>query len=807
MIVAARFGAIVLSGCALGAASVADAQTPQGTASVLETESELPKSNDENSGEIVVTAQRREQSVNNIGMAINVVSGADLAARRIDSLRDLTLTVPGLRFNDLGGGVPVYIVRGVGFNENSLMATSAVGIYQDDVALAFPVMARGPLYDLERTEVLKGPQGTLFGRNATGGALNFITRKPVDTPEAYAQASYGRFNTFELEGAASGAISESVRLRLAGKTIQASDGWQRSLSRDETLGRRDQLGLRATLVYEPSDVASLTARIDWWRDRSDTQAPTLVRINFMNPNNRPIADTFTRFAIVDQSRNLRNADWTRSTRPRFDQENLNLSLNSSFELAPDITLTSLTSYDRFDENGSIFNRDGFGGVPLAAPGVSDFIPTADLIGGYVPPPFLANAYYDNDGSIDAFAQELRLNGKRGLLTFVVGGYYSKDKVRSIIHLAPDFTTNTNNLGGNPRAGFNAIDYIANQDSESWSAFLHTEWAVTPTLNLIAAARYARDSSDFNGCSADVFGGVAAVFRVQRGQCITLNTVNNTRGALITKSLDEDSLSFRLGAEFKATPTLLLYGTFSRGYKPGSFPNLAATVDTQYDPVRQERLDAYEVGTKWSLPGQFGQLNLSAFYYDYVDRQLNTKVQTALGSLFALANIPQSTVKGIEGELIIRPLDGLQFNLNGVYLRTRVKDFTSFTQSGLTPVSFAGSEFPFIPRFQGAVSVSYTRPVGETLKLVFNSDLSYSDGFATDYTGPASPLDPTYRIDSYALVGISAGFARQDDRWRVTAWARNLTNTFYATNVFKNVDVDIRLNGLPRTYGVTVAGRF
>jgi outer membrane receptor protein involved in Fe transport len=799
------FKCVLLMSCALTIPGLALAQTAPTQASPPEVNP--PAATQPETDEIVVTAQRRAQSVNSVGMAINVVSGADLANRRIDTVRDLAISVPGLRFNDLGGGVPVYSIRGVGFNENSLMATSAVGVYRDDVALPFPVMTRGPLYDLERTEVLKGPQGTLFGRNATGGALNFITRKPTDSFEGYATASYGRFDTAEAEGALNVPLASGVGLRISGKAVRSDKGWQRSLSRDARLGEKDQTGLRGTLKADVGGNLSLLATVDWWRDRSDTLAPTIVRINPQTPTNLAVVNIFTQYAVVDRSHDIRAADWTRGRSYRYDMENVTASFSASLQLAPDLTLTSLSSYDRFDDRGSVYSRDGFGGVPLAAPGVADLIPSADLAGGYVPSAFLTNSIYDNDGTIDSYAQELRVNGTRGILTFVAGAYYSDDTVRSVIHLRPDFSSNTNNVGNNPRNGFKALDYIADQKSHSWSGFAHTEWAVTNSIALTLAARYTRDKSDFEGCSADVFGGAAAIFGVKRGECITLNTATGTRGTRIRKSLNEDSLSFRGGVNWKAKPGLLLYATFSRGFKSGSFPNLAATVDTQYNPVKQERLDAYEAGVKFKLPDGIGQLNASAFYYDYADRQLNTKIQTALGSLFALANIPKSTVKGIEGELQLNPASELQLSLNGIYLDTEVDDFTGFTQSGRAPVSFAGSQFPFVPHFQGSAVATYTRQISTDLKLVGSADLTYSGAFATDYTGPTSPLDPVYRVQAYALVGATLGIAQRDDHWRLGIWGRNITNSFYATNVLKSTDADIRLNGQPATYGVTGTVRF
>ena len=168
--------------------------------------------------EVIVTAQKHEQSANDIGMSITSFSGKVLREQGVSETADFAIITPGLTYSDSGGGTPVYTMRGVGFNESSIQATSTVGIYNDEVVAPFPVMTAGPLMDLARVEILKGPQGTLYGRNSTGGAVNYIANKPTDTFEAGATLDYSRYNTSDIEGYLSGPLSDSVRARIAFKT-------------------------------------------------------------------------------------------------------------------------------------------------------------------------------------------------------------------------------------------------------------------------------------------------------------------------------------------------------------------------------------------------------------------------------------------------------------------------------------------------------------------------------------------------------------------------------------------------------------
>ena len=189
--------------------------------------------------EIVVTAQKRSESANKVGMSITAISGDSLMQRGITSTEDLIKVVPGFQQTEAPRGTPVYAIRGIGFDDSTLGSNSTVALYSDEVPISFAPQARFATLDLERVEVLKGPQGTLFGQNSTAGAINFIAAKPRGVFEAGFDASYGRFNTFELRGFVSGGLSDTLSVRVAGMTAQSS-GSQKRYTRDEELGDKRQ---------------------------------------------------------------------------------------------------------------------------------------------------------------------------------------------------------------------------------------------------------------------------------------------------------------------------------------------------------------------------------------------------------------------------------------------------------------------------------------------------------------------------------------------------------------------------------------
>lgn len=223
-------------------------------------------------GEIIVTAQRRAESLNDVGMAVQAVSGETLENLRVTDVRDLTAVAPSFTVSQSYQGVPTYTLRGIGFNTINLSATSTVGTYVDEVAYAYPIMNTGPVMDLERVEVLKGPQGTLYGRNTTAGLINFITAKPTNQFEGSVSADVGNYKTWNLGGHLSGPLGEGIAARIAVRSEQSDKGWQVSNSRGDRLGKVDKLGVRGALSLDPAEGTHFDVSAFWWRNRSDTVA-------------------------------------------------------------------------------------------------------------------------------------------------------------------------------------------------------------------------------------------------------------------------------------------------------------------------------------------------------------------------------------------------------------------------------------------------------------------------------------------------------------------------------------------------------
>ncbi|MEP1472149.1 MAG: TonB-dependent receptor [Halieaceae bacterium] len=779
--------------------------------------------------EVVVTAQKREQSANDIGMAISTLSGDAMQELRVLDSTDLAVAIPGLTYADTGLSVPVYTLRGVGFNEESVQAAATVGVYNDQIGLPFPIMTRGLLMDNERVEVLKGPQGTLFGRNSTGGAINFIANKPTDELEASVTAGYSRFETADLEGFVSGPITDSVRGRIAARTIQSGEGWQKSVSRDDDHGEYDKYSLRGLLAIDVTDSIDLLLRADYWEDNSDSMVPSFQSPAYQglfgsaNPIVEGLLDTGdnARVSTLNEDDN-RDADWAGGNNrlggaPELDMNTRSFSATLNWAINDTLTLTSLTSYSKF-ENDSTYQNDGFGGMPTDK--TFGGLTAQDTIAAVVRDQYdaydeLGHSHFTNDSEIESWFQELRIQGEYDNLTWIIGANYADDDVNTRTQQIVDVTTNTN-ISFFPfpgEIGLQTVDNISQQDGTTWAVFGHTEWQFADDWKLTLGLRYDEDEKDFKGCTGDNGDGDTSQYiatlvevsagivpDVEPGGCITFPEGSFT-GSLIEKNLDEDSTSGKVALDWNVTDDILTYASYSRGYKSGSFPTLSTNAASQLDPVVQEKVDAYEVGMKARFADGAAQLNAAAFYYDYTDKQLLGRVPTIFGALGALVNVPESEVTGAEFDLQWAPVDGLVLGLAATYLDTKVKDFENFNQLG-QPQDFDGSDFPLTPEWQGTAMARYEWSLANGMTAHVSGDVSYSDDFISDYEGQNGLADPAFDLDGATLYGARAGISSADERWSAVLWGRNLSDEFQPLNTRKLTDGLVRFTGQPRTYGVS-----
>jgi outer membrane receptor protein involved in Fe transport len=781
-------------------------------------------------GDIVVTAQRRAESINRVGISIQALEADTLQELRVNNVRDLASVVPSFTVAQSYQGVPTYTLRGIGFNSINLSAQSTVGTYTDEVAFAYPIMNTGPMIDIERVEVLKGPQGTLYGRNTTAGLINFVTGKPSETASGAMTVDVGNYETFNVGGYVTGPVAEGIQARIGYRVDLSNDGWQISNSRGEKLGRVKRYGLRGSLAFQPGPF-DIDLSATYWVNKSDTVVGQAIGFTpATTPGGGGAASNFNApgaaaYIAANRPTSGSQADWAPYARRSADigrgaglkdplaEDNYFLGLKGRIQLnvSDHVRVVSLTGYNEFDREAT-FDWSG--------------IPNEVLI-------------QQADGHIESFAQELRVEGDGEGYNWLVGGYYSKETISdtnrtllgenansALIRFATSqlVATPINTFGytlADAATTFRTYRDEGAFDTRTWSVFANGDYALSDLVKLTLGARYTQDLQKFSGCSRDFNGSMLTNINLfNRGlykqifnpslplaapiglnQCNTFDPATNSFGP-VNSRLDEDNFAWRGSLDITPSATTLFYASISRGYKSGTSPINAASNARQNLPARQEQLTAYEVGAKLGLLDRKVQLNVAAFYYDYKDKQISAYFADPIYTALArLDNVPKSEAYGVEGELTVRPAPALTLSANALWLKTRVIGYVGTNAAGQSQ-NFDGARFIYSPEWTASGTAFFDQPVTDALNVTANGNVRWQSRQTTIFE-----VNPLYDIKPYATVNAGFGVKASDDSWALNVWGRNLFDKYYWNAVASNANIVVRFPGQVRTYGVSANFRF
>lgn len=772
--------------------------------------------------EVIVTAQKRAQSANDVGLSISAFSGEEMDEKRLVSLEEISMVVPGLEVVTSQQNTPILTLRGVGFNESSLGVYPAVSLYVDEVPLVYSSLAAHSSYDLERVEVLKGPQGVLFGQNSTGGAINFVAAKPTDEFSMGANVSVGRFNSIEVDGFVSGPISDNVGARLAIQHVSA-DEWQQSNTRpgDEN-GQQDYTAARLILEFQPSDSAQISVNLNGWTDKSD---PVAFQFVAASPKrfDAALEKAYEVVSVPFTKEDPRAADWSPDFEPKADKEFFQGSIRGDFQLSDANTLTLLASHTTFEQD-NVYDGDGMH--------------------------YTAADFEHNKGEVDSTFVEVRMSHEGDNANWVIGANYEDSSTFEDQLLR--YINNTSHRAS--ALWINGSGSLTDQDIESFAVFGNVDYSLSDSLTLKLGARYTDTTIDAELCGyappnmpgvPDLFGNgsnVADLFNIlggragipfeplKAGDCFTLSDLAGvgTPGKPYIDSLGEDNVSWRAGLDYNLSDDVLLYANVSKGYKAGSFPTLSAATFNELFPVTQESVLSLEAGFKASLADNTVQLNGAVFNYDYKDKQVRGKFPDPIfGPLDRLVNVPESTIFGAELDLVAQLTDHLTFTAAVTYLDSEVDEYMGFTVLGsnpsdpannAAPEDLSGNSLPFTPELSYRFGLDYRMPMsggGELFMGVSGSGQGESDAvFNGDdialpadriAAGTAKSLTRNYfSIDSYFVADARVGYQFADERWKVMAWAKNITDEYYYTSVIPGSENGARVAGRPRTFGLSVS---
>jgi outer membrane receptor protein involved in Fe transport len=798
--------------------AVADPQPVAGASAQTASGQNVAMNTINNSGDIIVTAQKRSERLSEVPLSISAASGDQLRTLGVTSAGDLAKVVTGFSFTQSTLGAPIYTIRGIGFYDDAIGIAPTVTVYIDQVPLAYSRMAEGATLDVERIEALKGPQGTLFGQNSTGGAINYIAAKPTEQLHYGGNATVGRFGEADIEGYISGPLTDTLRARVAIRSEQRGD-YLKSETRpgndslgtyganQDTMGKHNFITGRVLLDWNPVNTLRFELNVNGWRDRSDNPAPQFLEYSPITPTPpngtgytgsvaQPNLDADLQ-AFKWPGKNNRIVDWDPGESLRRNDRFYQAALRGDLDLTDAITLTSISAYSK---------------LKVHSPAEADGTPYLDLTGTVI-------------GGIRSISQELRVAGNAvdHRLKWTVGGNYQDDKIEDsqLIHFD----------GTNTGIGPYRYSYIVNESNQrvkSKAGFGSLDFDLTRKLTAYASVRYTSLHRTFDGCLRDAGDGIFGIgfgylsnmlngdptvpgpndpSYIGPGQCATFDA-NNLPVDNVHKETNEHNVSWRVGSSWKFVPGSMIYANITRGYKSGNFGTLPLLNESQAASVPQEQLTAYEIGLKSALFDRKLDLTLAAFYYDYKNKQLLGTIDTGqiFGNLPAEISIPKSRVEGVEASVAVRPVEGLSLSFGGTYINSKITGdfFTSAPVSGYGLFNIKGESFTNTPKWSFTTDGEYQFPVG-AIKGFVGGTVSYrsstTSAFAAEVAGKA------FDLPEYALVDARFGVESVDAKWRAQFWIRNLTNKYYWTHAGRIQDTITRQLGMPRTFGITVSTKF
>lgn len=560
-------------------------------------------------GEIVVTAAKRSENLQAVPISISAISGSDLAKSRISSVDSLVSKVVNLQLTSIvGDNTPIFSLRGVSMSDYSLNQSSPVATYYDEVYKGNFAFLGVAMYDLERIEVLRGPQGTLYGKNTTGGAVNLISRTAkLGESSGNFSAGYGNYNRIDVNGAVNLPLGEKAALRVAGSFAHA-DGWFKNVVPGKPdLAETREWGLRGTLYFEPSDGVTITLR---------------GSTSYQNPHNYGI---FAQPEAINRP-GLGKWEIASNETTRRKARTYSAALTANVDVSDTLTLTSISSYDK----GSLHFVEDTDGQSIQ----------------------LLEIPYDDEAK--QFAQDLRLTSTSGgPFDFILGAYYAHEQVfnSSTFRIALDVDANGDNVinAQDCADGLPLACQFKNQfDQTKESAALYTDlkYALGDKVTLHGGLRYTHDTGRQYNFSSDALG-------VDNSLIVNLIPLSELKYSI-------DNLSGKIGLDYKFDSGNLAYASVSRGYRAPSFNAQAFFDPSELSVAKAEKVTAYEVGLKTRFADRRVTLNLAGFYYDYRNQQfINVDPASAAQTLL---NIPQSRIFGGEVELTVRAND--RFTLHG-----------------------------------------------------------------------------------------------------------------------------------------------
>lgn len=705
---------------------------------------------DDGSNDIIVTATKRETTLQDTPLAISALGSDALQQRNLTNLEALSGAVPNLSFNRYLGQARIGI-RGLGNDASTPTAEGRVAYHVDGIYVSRNSVAMGTLFDVERVEVVRGPQGTLYGRNATAGAINVITKKPSDTAEGYAAAGFGNYNARTVDFAIGGGIAPTLSARVALQYVNR-DGWGTNEFTGNDIDDENAYSGRLSLRWQPSDAADVIVTADHHRE-SDSNYAAHYNGTSTEQTRDPYALAITYGGVFAQD--PRNINSERD--PRNRRKTSGVAIDATFDLGARWTFKSLSGY-RF----------------------SQYVWDTDLDGTQI-----SLAPYGQAERSNQYSQEFQLQYSSDRVEGVLGLYGFKENAYGEVYILvqsglvpPTFLTQGYRVAGDAK-------------TRAGAAFGEFKFKLTDRLSLIAGGRFSAEKKS-----------IVDNYQFRRDQPYTAPVngphlpgipILSAAGYPRSDSESWNSFTPKAGVTYQASDSLFLFATYNNGFKSGGF-----SPGVNQPAFKPEKVESFEIGERAKLFDGRLTLNATAFHFNYDDMQ----VSRVTGTVVTVDNASSAKVAGIEVETVLKPLDGVRLDFSGSYLDTKFGDFFPVTGGG----NVKGNRLPSAPRWQGLVGLTVERDLSSTVHATLRGEAEYrsSQFFYPENTG-------RFREPGRAKFNLFLTVDLAEPDLTVSLYGRNLTDKL-SWSAFRvgSPAYGAPVNGVieaPRTFGIRIAKNF
>ncbi len=716
--------------------------------------------------EVVVTSQKRATGldVQEVPTAISVYSGEAIEQTFAVDLTDIGRMAPNVQLNSAGTfpGFANFFIRGIGVSNTTRSQDPAVGAFFDGIYVGFGPSSIASAFDFQSVEVLRGPQGTLFGKNVTGGAVSVTSRRPGNEFGGYAKFQLGNYDTMQMTGAVDLPVSDDLSVRVAGMS-RSADGYFNNLFNGQSKPEDDVNIIRPSLLWTPTDRTSVAVIGEYYRGRGGSSAAQ----NLDSRIDPRVAGPATVQRVFEYTPPADKYDIRHNNQGYVDSETKMLVVDASYE-ADHGVFTLIT-----------------GGREVSYDSSTDFDGS----------PFTVFSFPDNEESQEQFSVEARYASSfSDVVEFTAGAFYFTQEYD--IGERREFF-----IGGTPAQPtiFQQVG-LALTDDTSYALFGEANWNLNDRWSLLVGGRVTHEEKEVVFCP---FSGNATVFA-----SLSMADCPNT----VTDDETWTSFSPKVGVNWRITDDVFGYATWSTGFRSGSY-NIRASIPETLGPVDEEEVVTWEAGVKSTLMDDRLRFNVALFHSSYDDIQRTISDTVVVNGVPQVAqvlrNAAEATITGIEVESSVMLTDTLSADFSLGYLDAKYDRFPGIDadrngvyEPAIDDPAAERLEFERVPEFEFTAGLQHRMPIGDNAELFSRVSYQWRDEHFVDTLN-----SPSIAVDSYGLLDASITYDRFGDGWSVAIFGRNLTDEDFHDFGFDGGTHRAVWGGVPRTYGIELTTRF